>query len=124
MNSVHVRGLFVLALAAAATAHAGGIRATKVVDGTRDSTAKNETPVAANPTNPANLITGANDWNYNDGCAVNASKDGGKTWTPTLPDGFVPGVTSFTNDPNVPGTGAYEAGGDPTIAFSPDGKVA
>ncbi len=70
------------------------------------------------------MITGANDWNYNDGCAVNTTADSGKTWTPTLPDGFLPGITSFTNDPNVAGTGAYDAGGDPTIAFSPDGKVA
>ena len=70
------------------------------------------------------MITGANDWNYNDGCAVNATRDGGKTWTPTLPNGFLPGITKFTNDPNVAGTGAYDAGGDPTIAFSPNGKIA
>jgi hypothetical protein len=59
-----------------------------------------------NPANPQNLITGANDWNFNDGCAVNATFDGGKTWTPTLPDGFLPGITKFTNDPKVPGDGA------------------
>jgi hypothetical protein len=70
------------------------------------------------------MITGANDWNYDDGCAVNTSFDGGATWSPTLPDGYLPGITRFTNDPNVPGTGSYDAGGDPTIAFSPDGSVA
>jgi hypothetical protein len=95
-----------------------------VVDVSRDQLSQNETPIAINPANPANMITGANDWNYNDGCAVNATSDGGRTWTPTLPDGFLPGVTKFTNDPFVAGTGAYDAGGDPTIAFSPDGKVA
>jgi hypothetical protein len=89
-----------------------------------DVLSQNETPIAVNPANPKNMITGANDWNYNDGCAVNASFDGGTTWTPTLPAGFLPGVTKYTNDPDVPGTGAYDAGGDPTIAFSPDGSVA
>ena len=89
-----------------------------------DVLSQNETPIAINPADPNNMITGANDWNYNDGCAVNASFDGGATWTPTLPDGFVPGMTKYTNDPNVPGTGAYDAAGDPTVAFSPDGRVA
>src|SRR5207245_102945 len=88
-----------------------------------DTTAQNETPIAANPLNPSNLITGANDWNFNDGCAVNASFDGGQTWTATLPNGFVPGVTRFTNDPSVPGTGFCDAGGDPQVAFGPDGTA-
>jgi len=94
-----------------------------VVDVSNDQTAQNETPLAVNPLNPSNLITGANDWNYNDGCGVNATLDGGKTWTPALPSGFLPGVTKYTNDPNVPGTGAYDAGGDPGIAFGPDGTA-
>ena len=95
----------------------------KVVDVSNDQTAQNETPLAVNPLNPQNLITGANDWNYNDGCGVNATFDGGKTWTPTLPNGFLPGVTKYTNDPNVPGTGAYDAGGDPAVAFGPNGTA-
>src|SRR5438132_2271740 len=99
------------------------LSAAKVVDVSRDQTSQNETPLAINPTDPNNLITGANDWNYNDGCAVNASFDGGKTWTPTLPSGFVPGLTKYTNDPSVPGTGAYEAAGDPYVAFGPDGTA-
>src|SRR6266568_328974 len=53
-----------------------------VVDVSRDTTAQNETPLAFNPANPSNMITGNNDWNYNDGCGVNATSDGGKTWTP------------------------------------------
>src|SRR6266704_2033582 len=95
-----------------------------VVNVSRDTTAQNETPLAVNPANPSNMITGNNDWNYNDGCGVNATFDGGKTWTPTLPNGFIPGITQFTNDPSVPGTGPYDFGGDPGVAFSPDGRTA
>src|SRR2546425_9009766 len=95
-----------------------------VVNVSRDTTAQNETPLAVNPANPSNMITGNNDWNYNDGCGVNATFDGGKNWTPTLPSGFIPGITQFTNDPSVPGTGPYEFGGDPAVAFSPDGGTA
>jgi hypothetical protein len=107
-----------------ARAAGGHISVSKVVDVSRDQISQNETPLAVNPANSQNLITGNNDWNYNDGCGVNTSLDGGKTWTPTVPAGFLPGVTKYTNDPAVPGTGAYDAGGDPTIAFSPDGKTA
>src|SRR2546428_10767816 len=102
----------------------GNIVVSPVVDVTGDDTSQNESPLAVNPTNPLNMITGNNDWNYNDGCGMNATFDGGKTWTPTLPNGFLPGITKYTNDPNIPGDGAYDAGGDPTIAFSPNGDVA
>jgi hypothetical protein len=108
----------------AAAASPGRVTISNVVDVSADQTAQNETPIAVNPANPANMITGNNDWNYNDGCGVNTTFDGGKTWTATLPDGFLPGITKFTNDPAVAGDGAYDAGGDPTIAFSPDGSVA
>jgi hypothetical protein len=107
----------------AATASASSITVSNVVDVSGDTTAQNETPLAVNPANPNNMITGNNDWNYNDGCGVNTTFDGGRTWTPTLPSGYLPGITKFTNDPAVPGDGAYDAGGDPTIAFSPDGKI-
>jgi len=106
-----------------AQAVSSGITVNTVVNVTRDTTSQNETPLAVNPLNPENLITGNNDWNYNDGCGVNASFNGGKTWTKTLPDGFIPGVTRFTNDPDVPGTGDGDFGGDPAVAFAPDGTA-
>jgi hypothetical protein len=93
------------------------------VNVTGDTTAQNETPIAVNPLNSQNLIVGANDWNYNDGCAVNASFDGGRSWTATLPNGFIPGVTKYTNDPAVPGSGSYDYAGDPAIAFGPNGTA-
>ena len=124
MRKIAVILLALFVLVGPASAAGGKIAISPIVDVSRDQLSQNETPIAVNPANPANLITGANDWNYNDGCAVNASSDGGKTWTPTLPNGFLPGITKYTNDPNVAGTGAYDAGGDPSIAFSPDGKIA
>ena len=101
----------------------GGPTVGNVVNVTNDTTSQNETPLAVNPLNPQNILTGNNDWNYNDGCGVNASFDGGKTWTRTLPSGFIPGVTRFTNDPDVPGTGDGDFGGDPAAAFAPDGTA-
>ena len=105
-------------VSAAVSAASGKVTVVNVSD---DTTAQNETPLAVNPTNPANMITGNNDWNWNDGCGVNVTFDGGKTWTKTLPDGFLPGVTKYTDDPAVPGTGRYDFGGDPAVAFGPDG---
>lgn len=100
-----------------------GITINNVVNVTSDTTAQNETPLAVNPLDPQNIITGNNDWNYNDGCGVNASFNGGKTWTKTLPNGYLPGVTRFSNDPDVPGTGDGDFGGDPAAAFGPDGTA-
>src|SRR3989441_11486017 len=94
-----------------------------VVDVSRDTTAQNETPVAANPTNPDNLLTAANDWNYNDGVAYNVSFDGGRTWSATLPDGFIPGLTRYTNDASTPRTGFYDAARHPAGAYGPDGTA-
>ncbi|MCA1829538.1 MAG: sialidase family protein [Myxococcales bacterium] len=94
-----------------------------VTDVSNDQTAQNETPIAVNPVNPDNMITGNNDWNYNDGCGVNASFDGGKSWTKTYPFGFIPGITRYTDDPDVDGTGGYDYAGDPAVAFAPDGAA-
>ena len=94
-----------------------------VINVTNDTTSQNETPLAVNPLDSRNILTGNNDWNYNDGCGVNVSFNGGQTWTKTLPNGFIPGVTRFTNDPDVPGTGDGDFGGDPAAAFGPDGTA-
>src|SRR3954471_22653689 len=59
-----------------------------VVNVSDNTTAQPETPLAVNPRNSQNLITGNNDWNYNGGCGVNASFDGGRSWTKT-PNGFL-----------------------------------
>jgi hypothetical protein len=109
--------------ARAAQLAGGGITVNNVVNVTSDTTAQNETALAVNPVDPQNIITGNNDWNYNDGCGVNASFNGGKTWTKTLPSGYLPGITRFSNDPDVAGTGDGDFGGDPAAAFGPDGTA-
>src|SRR5439155_25327562 len=78
-----------------------GSGSVSVVNVSRDTTAQNETPLAVNPANPSNMITGNNDWNYNDGCGINATFYGGKTWTPTLTSDIIPGITAFTNNPSI-----------------------
>ncbi len=40
-----------------------GAGSVSVVNVSRDTTAQNETPLAVNPVNPSNMITGNNDWN-------------------------------------------------------------
>ena len=114
------------ALRAAATPSyaSAGVASVMVVNVSDDTTSQNETPLAVNPANAQNFITGNNDWNYNDGCGVNASQDGGRTWTKTLPSGFLPGISKFTNDPGVAGSGRYDYGGDPAVGFNPSGTVA
>src|SRR6266550_2150298 len=75
-----------------------------VVNVSRDTTAQNETPLAVNPANPSNMITGNNDWNYNDGCGVNATFDGGQTWTPTGPDHPLTLVSAFQGEGKARGS--------------------
>lgn len=116
--------LFVFAAVASAAGTAGATTIGRPVDVTRDDTSQNETPLAVDPANPSILLSGSNDWQYNDGCGMYVSTDGGRSWSGALPEGYLPGVTKFTNNPDVPGTGAYDAGGDPVVAFSPDGGTA
>lgn len=119
-----VRMFAVLLLLAVTAGPAAAITISTPVNVTRDQTSQNETPLAVNPANPKMLVSGSNDWEFNDGCGVYVSTNGGGSWTGALPEGYVPGVTKFTNNPDVPGTGAFDAGGDPVVAFSPDGKNA
>jgi hypothetical protein len=116
--------LTVLAAAAFTTGSASAFTISKPANVTNDELSQNETPLAVNPANPQMLLSGSNDWNYNDGCGMYVSTDGGRSWSGALPEGYLPGITKYTNDPAVAGTGAYDAGGDPVVAFSPDGKTA
>ena len=119
-----IRLFAVLALFALSAGTAAATSISTPVNVTRDTTSQNETPLAVDPANPNIMVSGSNDWNYNDGCGQYVSVNGGQSWTGALPEGYVPGVTKFTNNPDVPGTGSFDAGGDPVVAFSPDGTQA
>jgi hypothetical protein len=85
------------------------------LDVTRDQFANNEESLGMSP--DGSLLAGAwNDWEFNDGCGFSYSTDGGTSWAP---ESFVPGLTQFTNDPDVPGTGSFEIAGDPAVAYNP-----
>lgn len=90
------------------------------------STPQNETTIAINPTNPNNVIAGANDYRVccdftglNDATGwVYYSFDGGATWGNVL----LPRLTAETGGRGV--FKKFDSAGDPVIAFAPDGGVA
>ena len=72
--------------------------------------------LAANPTNPANLVVAYQQDRWSTGSArgigISASADGGVTWVPTV----LPGITKCAG-------GVYEGAGDPWVTFSPNGRL-
>lgn len=87
--------------------------------------AQNETTIAANPSNPNNLVAGTNDYRVfnsredrNDGSGwAYTTKDGGKTWLNVqLPHlTFQTGATGALSD--------MDSAGDPSISFGPNNTV-
>ncbi len=80
------------------------------VDATRDPGPQNETTIALDPANPANLVGGSNDYGHGDSQAgVATSFDGGATWTAT---------TLKLLDPSL---AKYDAQVDPAVAAHREG---
>jgi hypothetical protein len=89
------------------------------LDVTNDQWANNEESLGMSP--DGSLLAGSwNDWEYNDGCGFAYSSTGGSNWAHET---FVPGMTAFTNDPEVPGTGRFDVAGDPAVVYNPSSGV-
>jgi hypothetical protein len=84
-----------------------------------DKFTNNEITIAVNPRNTQNIVVGDNDYAANDGCGVNASFDGGKTWGT---HSFIPHITA-TDDNNQATDGQFDFGGDPAVSFGPNGTA-
>ncbi len=88
-------------------------------------TAQNETTIASNPNNPANIVSGANDYRVyssreggqDSSSYAYTSMDGGQTWTDVL----IPGLTYSTGA--VGALRAMDGAGDPIVAFGPNNTV-
>ena len=86
-------------------------------DGTSCGSPQNEQNIVINPSDPSNIVTSANDYRYGFGaCWAYVSKDSGTTWQ----DVQLPGWTSQTDSNGV--FSQTGCGGDPVLAFSPDGN--
>jgi hypothetical protein len=74
----------------------------------------NEVDIAINPTNPANMIAGWNDYGVGNSCGVGYTTDGGKTWRTDWLRGMTP----------AGGNPTYDFGaGDPSVGFLNDGTA-
>ena len=82
-------------------------------DGPADN-GDNEVDIAINPTNPANMIAGWNDYGVGNSCGVGYTTDGGKTWQTDWLRGMTPAGGNPTYD--------YGAG-DPSVGFLSDGTA-
>jgi hypothetical protein len=88
-----------------------------LVDGTQCYNPQNEQNIVINPTNSLNVVTSANDYRYGFAALVYVSMDGGQTFTDVILPGW-----AFAGG----GQGVFKhapAGGDPVLAFSPDGTL-
>jgi hypothetical protein len=88
-----------------------------LVDGTQCYNPQNEQNIVINPTNEQNVVTSANDYRYGFQALVYVSKDGGASFSDVLLPGWDPATGAkglFTH---------VQAGGDPVLAFGPDGTV-
>lgn len=86
-------------------------------DGTSCGSPQNEQNIVINPSDSSNIVTSANDYRYRFGaCWAYVSKDSGATWQ----DVQLPGWTSSTDSNGV--FSQTGCGGDPVLAFSPDGN--
>jgi hypothetical protein len=107
--------LVAVMFAVSVPAAASGPRVGKTVNITNDGFADNEESFGMSP--DGTLLAGSwNDFDFNDGCGFSYSTTSGSTWAPRT---FVPGFTSTTNDPNLPGTGSFPEAGDPAVAYNP-----
>lgn len=81
--------------------------------------AQNETSIAANPSDPNQLVATSNDYRRGDGtCGVEWSNNGGRQWQDsTLPNGFVRGA------PYGAAREYFQGGGDPSVAWDSKGNV-
>lgn len=85
-----------------------------------DETPQNETTISVDPTDPDNLIGGANDYRFfveseqrfDGAAAAYVSHDGGATWS----NEFMPGISEENG-------GTYQGVGDPAFAWAPDGSA-
>src|SRR5258708_748558 len=94
---------------------AGAATVTAPVSAADDQFAANEESLGMDPS--GQILMGMwNDWHFNDGCGISYSTNGGATWAP---ESFAPGFTSFTNDPDVPGSGSFAVAGDPVVVYNP-----
>jgi hypothetical protein len=84
-----------------------------------DTFTNNEITIAVNPRNTKNLVIGDNDYAANDGCGVNSSFDGGKTWGT---HSFIPHITKLDDDNNRT-DGNFDFAGDPAVAFGGNGNA-
>ncbi len=88
-----------------------------LVDGTHCYEPQNEQNIVISPTNHQNIVTSANDYRYGFQALIYYSTDGGKTFSDVLLPGW---------DPATGASGLFkhvQAGGDPVLAFAPDGTL-